>query len=88
METALHHLCFHQQAPRFTGEADWAWTAEWAATFLEYNDVLRQRLEQEFPVERRMMNLDREDQWRLTHDAITLADWLVELTREMVTSDL
>ena len=27
-----------------------------------------------------MMNLDIEDQWRLSHDQITLVDWLGDLT--------
>jgi hypothetical protein len=88
MSNALSRLCCYQQPPRLTEEADWAWTAEWAATFLEYNDVLGTKLEQEFPVELRMMNLDIEDQWRLSHDHITLADWLGSLTRGRGINDL
>jgi hypothetical protein len=88
LDKALAQLCSYQAPPTLTEEADRAWTAEWAATFMEYNDVLRMRLEQEFPVQIRMMNLDIEDQWRLSHDEITLADWLSELTWDRVTSDL
>jgi hypothetical protein len=88
LEQALYHLNSSQQAPTLPSEPTWVWTSDWAATFLEYNDVLGQKLEQAFPVTLRMMNLDREEQWSLAHDQTTLADWLALLTQGLVTSDL
>lgn len=92
---ALSQLNPVQTPPDLTEEEGdlqplWWWTQEWAATLIDRNDILRQRIWTEFPVPVQIPEMPEVmQQWSLTHDKMTLADWLAELTYGMeIDSDL
>jgi hypothetical protein len=61
-----------------------AWVQEWAATFIEYNDRLKQRIYTPFPVKIQPPLLpEAMEQWIMIHDTMNLAEWLEQLTYEI-----
>jgi hypothetical protein len=92
LTVSLDFLIFYAASYKIGISPDWqtlsAWTQEWSATFIEYNDRLRQRIYTPFPVKIQPPFLpEAMEQWIMIHDTMNLSEWLEQLTYEPTIDD-